>query len=262
MYFRITLAEQEARTEFLKKKARDRQIERISSHKEVPSTSQNALVAADLPSGHINLFQCEEEGKKYGKNEEYEAERKAEKEKYEKDIGILTYLGQSAVEAQQSKPWYYKSPDRKRKHDDYEGMPKSRETIREEYDQKRKSDLDPMRQMTKYLDIKDKHKRKHRDSISKKDEKRKHKYHKRDIDCREREAGRSGKKTIEQLRAERLKREKEERRKAEEVLAKARGEQVPVKEKEVVLDERERTYNSQFNPDFVRKPRHVSSYYH
>ena len=65
----------------------------------------------------------------------------------------------------------------------------------------------------------------------------------------------SGKKTIEQLRADRLKREKEERKRAEEVIAKAKGEYVPVKEKEVIVDERQRSYNSQFNPDFVRKPR-------
>jgi len=69
-------------------------------------------------------------------------------------------------------------------------------------------------------------------------------------------------KSIEQLRAERLRREKEERAKTEKLLAKARGETVPEEKRtEVVTDERERRYNSQFNPDFVRKPKKKHQYY-
>lgn len=69
----------------------------------------------------------------------------------------------------------------------------------------------------------------------------------------------SGSKTIEQLRAERLKREKEERAKTEKLLAKLRGEKV--EEDKPPADEREMKYNSQFNPDFVRKRKHKSTYY-
>lgn len=35
-----------------------------------------------------------------GKNKEHEQERAEEKEKWEKNIGLLTYLGQSAIESQ------------------------------------------------------------------------------------------------------------------------------------------------------------------
>ena len=65
----------------------------------------------------------------------------------------------------------------------------------------------------------------------------------------------SSTKTIQQLRAERLKRETEERMKTERLLAKMRGEKVPGDAPEPVMDERQRSYNSQFNPEFVRKPK-------
>ena len=244
---RIALAEQEARTEFLRRKAKHRQIEESADHQQLAGTSQNSIVPSQQPFGHINFFKDEEEGKKHGTNEEYQAEKKAEKEKYEKDIGLLTYLGQGAVESQQSKPWYFKVPDRTRKLDE-ESSQKSKKTGREEFDQKRKYDLDPMRQMTKYMEIKEKHKDKGK-------KEKKHKHDRKNREDRGKEKNLSGKKTIEQLRADRLKREKEERKRAEEVIAKAKGDYVPVKEKEVIVDERQRSYNSQFNPDFVRKPR-------
>lgn len=59
--------------------------------------------------------------------------------------------------------------------------------------------------------------------------------------------------SIEQLRAERLKREMEERQRTAQLLAKHRGEKTEPKSQEV--SEREQTYNSQFNPELARKPR-------
>ena len=59
-------------------------------------------------------------------------------------------------------------------------------------------------------------------------------------------------KTREQMRAERLQREQQERAKTEKLLAKLRGEKVP-SEQEAVVDERQMGYNSQFNPMFARK---------
>ena len=55
---------------------------------------------------------------------------------------------------------------------------------------------------------------------------------------------------IQELRAERIRRENEEQMKREQLLAKLRGD-IP---KEVQIpNERELRYNSQFNPEFVRK---------
>jgi hypothetical protein len=62
-----------------------------------------------------------------------------------------------------------------------------------------------------------------------------------------------GPKTIAELRAERLKREQEERRKTEALMARMRGDVSQSERQEVITDERRLSYNSRFNPDFVRK---------
>jgi hypothetical protein len=62
-----------------------------------------------------------------------------------------------------------------------------------------------------------------------------------------------GPKTIAELRAERLKREQEERRKTEALMARVRGDVSHSERQEVITDERQLSYNSCFNPDFVRK---------
>ena len=57
-------------------------------------------------------------------------------------------------------------------------------------------------------------------------------------------------KTIEQLRAERLKRESDERIKAQRLLS---GNKDDTKPKErVEFDDRKRKYNNQFNPDYAK----------
>ena len=64
-----------------------------------------------------------------------------------------------------------------------------------------------------------------------------------------------------QLRAERLQREQGERRKTEQLFAKLRGEKTKEeKELDKVVDDRTRGYNSQFNPEFVRKPKKKKAY--
>ena len=97
-------------------------------------------------------------------------------------------------------------------------------------------------------------------SQEKKKYKHKHKKHKRrgsdsDDDTKSKS---SGKKTIEQLRAERLKREQEERRKTHELLARVHGGKHLEKE---VTDEREMGYNNQFNATLARKKKARSDHF-
>lgn len=215
---RAELAEQEARTDFLRKKAR----QSLAG----PSCS-DAVVASGEPA-HVNFFQDVEEGGKGTNrgNKEYEEEKQKEKERQEKALGILTYLGQSASEAQTRPPWYQEAPTRSK---DGEDLTK---------DEKLKGKLDPLCQMEKYL---------HRKTGEKKKcSEKKHKKHKRT-----KEEEKAAKPSMEQLRQERLKREAAEKARAEALLS---GKKIPSAPEEE-MDDRKRRYNSQFNPQAVRKPK-------
>ncbi|XP_035921308.1 leukocyte receptor cluster member 1 [Halichoerus grypus] len=218
---RVLLAQQEARTEFLRKKARH-----------LNSLPEPEAAEAGAPSsGPVDLFrELLEEGKGVTSgNKEYEEEKRQEKERQEQALGILTYLGQSAAEAQTQPPWYQLPPGR--------GAPQPGPGP----DEKIKKRLDPLREMEKRL--------------------RRKRGHSSD------ECGRSRKGTegpekqrpeaplaLGQLRAERLRREATERARAEALLARVRGTAPQKDQPEEEADERRRPYNSQFNPQWARRP--------
>ncbi|MBW04927.1 Leukocyte receptor cluster member 1, partial [Eschrichtius robustus] len=128
-----------ARTEFLRKKARH--------ENSLPAAEAAAAAGAPSSSGPVDLFrELLEEGKGVSRgNKEYEEETRREKERQEKALGILTYLGQSAAEAQTQLPWYQLPPRR--------GGPPSGPGP----DEKIKNRLDPLWEMQKHLGKKRKH---------------------------------------------------------------------------------------------------------
>ncbi|XP_030053748.1 LOW QUALITY PROTEIN: leukocyte receptor cluster member 1 [Microcaecilia unicolor] len=221
---RVELAEQEARTDLLRKKAR---------HLLQPGTRENetALVAFKPDSSHINFFQDVEEGHtSKSRNKEYEEEKRQEKERQEKALGLLTYLGQSAAEAQTSLPWYQEVPEHIRR--------KGSSTTTHTRDEKLKRKLDPLPEMEKYLQKKKGEKKLKKDKEKKGSETR----------------GSSSTATasIEQLRRDRLRREAAERSGAAALLDRRSREQQTLAAEET--DERRRRYNSQFHPQLARKP--------
>ena len=223
-------------------------------------------------SGHINFFQEYEEGLKVGgANPEHEKEKKEEQEKYEKSIGLLTYLGQSSLEAQGSRPWYEKVPDREKEMDLRVSSVKA------------KKEMDPLSIMRKYLDCpgvkrvaeREAQKRKapdvplrprHRAKKFKREKKHKKEKKKRKKKKHRKESSESSsssdseaekKAKLEVLRMERLKREAEERSRAERLLATEEKEpEKPTGDaQEPVVAQK---YSSQFNPHLARqnlKPR-------
>ncbi|KAI0229679.1 Cir_N domain-containing protein [Lamellibrachia satsuma] len=246
---KIALAESEARTDLLRERSRKRK--RTESVTDISSTdvtsSDVSSVSVISESKHINFFQDLEDGKKgEGTNAEYEQEKKEEKEKQERAIGLLTYLGQSAVEAQAEKPWYFKPPEKWQKNKEAVST-STLEKKKDEFQAKKKRKMDPLCGMMGYLDQTRKVNERRSGTEGKERSRHSHKHkHKKISDV-------TPSKTREQMRAERLRREQEERIKTEKLLAKLRGEKVPSETQEAVFDERQMGYNSQFNPMFARK---------
>lgn len=94
---------------------------------------------------HINLFADLDNVAK--PNAEYVREKKDEQEKYEKQIGYLTYLGQDTNEALGKRDWYDQPPA---KHDAYDAREDKKGV---EVGLKNKFHHDPLNVMKKYLGV-------------------------------------------------------------------------------------------------------------
>ncbi|XP_028410051.1 leukocyte receptor cluster member 1 homolog [Dendronephthya gigantea] len=212
---RAALAEQESRTKLL----RDRVKNDFGESSSIESSVSTSLVSYNEPR-HINLF-TEQETSSGGAttNIEYEAEKKAEQEKKEKALGILKYLGQSTSE--DPKPWYLQKNEKKEE---------------QSQDVDKKNKLDPLIKMNSFLD----QRKQSRSEKKQRKEKKKHK-----------ERVKSKKKTLADLREERLQREKSERLRAEKLIKdKKEG-----KSNQMEDDPYKDSYYSQYNPDLAKKPK-------
>merc|ERR1712142_679806 len=145
---RSKLAEQEARTNLMRERARQKRIEAGTEDK--TNTDQSVVVADDSSSvmgrgGHVNFFQQLEDGEgAISTNKEHEEEKKKEQEEYEKKVGYLTYLGQDTEELTGEQVWWKKKPQ------DRLVMPESNK-VKSAVNQKQKEFLDPLSDLRKYL---------------------------------------------------------------------------------------------------------------
>lgn len=200
---------------------------------------------------------------------EHEKEKKEEKEKYEKQIGYLTYLGQDTNEATGKKNWYEELPKR---------LTDTEKNV--EVETKKKALNDPMIDIKKYLNVMrsepvedhlkiktESVKRKYCNSDSSHSDQESHstrKKHKKDKKCKKHEKEKykqlvrkevksQSSIDIEKLRAERMLREQSEKLRTEALLAKVRGEPIPIVAPETPKPTIKQKYNSQFFPEIARQ---------
>ncbi|XP_014289804.1 leukocyte receptor cluster member 1 homolog [Halyomorpha halys] len=232
---RIELAEKEARTNLLRNKAR--------AHYDGRDNDKKSSDNSDTSLKHINFFEDFEKGddQLIKSNKEYEKEKKEEAEKYEKQIGYLTYLGQDTNEATGNVSWYNKLPDRNSAND-------------AEISVEKKVRYDPLSKINLYLGRKNDIIHNSDSLVRKKDKKKKKKRKRSRSSCSSdsESSSKPSKVSIEVLRAKRLKRENEEKLRGAALLAKLRGDITPVETqpKEPILKQK---YNSQFNPHIAKQ---------
>ena len=206
---RAALAEQEARTDFLRRK------------------QNGGLAVVPATSKSLELFKRNDERVD---NADHAEEKRAEKEKMERKMGILKYLGEGSVELQQDvdRPWYFRDPSMTKGDDEVE--------------LKRKSSLDPLVNLNHYVSL----------TKKKKDKKRKDKKAKRlKSKSKKKEKKESKTLSMKDLRKARLKREADEKERRNKLLNKDSGKP----DEDVEMDLRNRSYNNQFLPDMIRRKR-------
>ncbi|KAH9503169.1 Leukocyte receptor cluster member 1 [Bulinus truncatus] len=231
---RQALADQEARTELLRYRASNKSGKRARGDEDTKKDVD--LWENDGKRRHINFFKDIEDGLKHGKNRENEAEKKQEQEEFEKKIGLLTYLDQSSKEAGS---WYLQKREKKTKDTSY-GI-----NLKNVSKNDSPHSMDPLVQMSQYLKKKEKQKEKVPSNVSKV------KFPKTSQSGPTIQT--SSTMSVNQMREERLKREREEKARAAALFAKRKGGAEQQKEEQEDTRGKKRRYNAQYNPDFAKR---------
>ncbi|XP_017085476.1 leukocyte receptor cluster member 1 homolog [Drosophila eugracilis] len=255
---KLEFAESEARINFLRRQSG--LPEKVS----VPKETQE-LECSTEPSKGVDLF-ADYRSHVKTTNKDLEKEQKEEQEKYEKQIGYLTYLGQDTNEALKVRSWY-------------EVAPKRPEVGDQEAHLKQKLAHDPLALINALLPPEKKDNKKtikkkregtptpppepatsHKPKKHKKDKKhskhKNHKDHKSKKDYKESllTADRQKREKLEKMRRERLRRETSERQRSDALFAPkepamtASAASTPAPTPRIV-----QKYNSQFNPELAKQ---------
>ncbi|KAI8329580.1 hypothetical protein BD560DRAFT_416673 [Blakeslea trispora] len=215
---KVILAESEARLDLLRKRA--------NAH--LPAEQQQQTVIQ-----HVNLFQ----DLQASTNDEHEADKRAEKEKQERQHTM--YLDKGATKEDQ--PWYTRSKKSEEKYKDHYKFKSNHDKKEEQKHRKKRHSIrvleDPLEYISKSLEKK---------------------HHKKKLERKPKDKKTS---SIEELRAKRMERERAEQARARSLFL---GHNPIEQQEQDALDDRKRAYNSQFNRDetFEAKQKNKRSYRH
>ncbi|EDW23866.1 GL23690 [Drosophila persimilis] len=274
---KLELAESEARINFLRRQSG------LPEKATVPVRSDDAAAHTPGESRGVDLFADYKTHVKTT-NKDLEKEQKEEQEKYEKQIGYLTYLGQDTNEALKTRSWYEVAPKRPEREDhtatevhlkqklSHDPLTLINALIPPEKKApkrapKRKAERTPSPTPNSLAERSPTHSA-HKSKKSRKDKKgskesRKHKNKKKKSHKSVKEtkelalaAERHKREKLERLRKERLRREASERQRSEALFAlpkaavpaSAASTPAPTPTPKIV-----QKYNSQFNPDLAKQ---------
>ncbi|XP_047505006.1 leukocyte receptor cluster member 1 homolog [Pieris napi] len=247
---RIEQADKELRLSILKQKSK-KNLESLNIQ-----TSYNNFKDVKEDLEHINLFDNIEHSNNKT-NKDHDREVKEKKEEYEKQIGYLTYLGQDTNEALGKKNWYDIAPGSSRfSRPEYVKDTYDKLVLKDEDGNRKKIDVD-----MKNGEIGWKSKQKHDPFNSFKHLRSKTDKEPKDISAKNLDNTTKNKtkhklkpekeSNLQRLREARLKREQQEKYKAELFLSKLSG--VHSNEKKDKIPKVIPKYNSQFNPEIARQ---------
>lgn len=274
IFIHFPYQESEARINFLRKKSGLPEKHNDASDTPYHKPSAVDVQPSSLIGQHVNLFADYKTHVKTT-NKDLEREKKEEQEKYEKQIGYLTYLGQDTNEALRLKSWYEVAPKRIQVEDELQIVekdmkvkynqdpltlmkallpPESKTEIKLATKRKR-SPTPPILNMAKSEVFEDLNKHNNHKKERKKHKKERHKKHhkekKRSRYKHEEEALQKRLK-LENMRKERLRREMTEKVRQDALLAPKEIQ----KQSMVVNPPTPRVvqkYNSQFNPELAKQ---------
>ncbi|EDW85007.1 uncharacterized protein Dwil_GK12831 [Drosophila willistoni] len=260
---KLDLAESEARINFLRRQSGlpERKTDAATTSAQSISSSNRDALGVDLFADYKTHIKTT--------NKDLEKEQKEEQEKYEKQIGYLTYLGQDTNEALKVRSWYEVAPKRRRPDDEGDAKHTERQI-------KQKLSLDPLTLINALIPPEKKtappaKKVKARTpspvpdakpskSKKPKKDKKKSKKHRKEKSSRGKDlrdtAKQHKREKLERLRKERLRREAAERLRAEALFAPSvsvSGSSATAASTPAVTPRIVQKYNSQFNPEIAKQ---------